>query len=316
MPTNVTAMADSFNCPNYVGELFLVGQNKTPFLNMIGGLTGGRMATAFKFPISQEWNLNEGSQPAITEAASTTAPSPTTYVRGQTENTVQIYQKAVSVTYAKQSQAGALSGLNLANSSNPVDNELDFQINANLKQIAKDCEYAFINGVYQEATSNAVAAKSRGMLEAISTNVVDNGGTARALTKSIMKDLVGAMADNGSPFDNAVIFASTQKIREISELFENDFMEQDRHVGGVAIKQIIFDFVTCGIVWCPVMPDSTIMIADMAHIAPTFLPVPGKGFLFYEALAKVGAAETGQVYGQIGLDHGVEMFHGKITDLS
>jgi hypothetical protein len=316
MPTNVSAVADSFSAPNYVGELFLVGENRTPFLNMVGGLNGGgKQAGSFEFPISQEWNLDAGAQPAITETASLTAPSPRTFVRGQSDNTAQIFHRAVTVSYSKQSQAGALSGLNIEG-SNEVRDELDFQIQANLKMVAKDSEYTFINGVYQKATDAGTAAKTRGMLSAITTNVVDNGAIARALTKTLLKDLVRTMADNGCPFDNPVIFASSAKIQAISELYENDFMEQDRNVGGVAIKQLIFDFVQAGIVWCPAMPADTIMIADMAHIAPVFVPVPGKGFLFYEELAKSGASEKGQLYGQIGLDHGVEQFHGKLVDLS
>jgi len=315
MPTNVSAAANTFNTPNYVGELFLVGQNQTPFLNMIGGLTGGKQAGSFNFPISQEWNLDAGAQPAITETASLTAPTPRTFVRGQSENTVQIFHKAVTVSYANQSSAGALSGLSIEG-SNPIRNEKDFQIMANLKQVAKDVEQTFINGVYQKATDADTAAKTRGMLAAITTNVVDNGGTPAALTVDMLKTLVRTMADNGCPFDNPVLFASSAKLQAISKLFEGFFSTFDRNVGGIAIKQLIFDFVEVGIVWCPVMPAHTIMIADMAHVAPVFLPVPDKGFLFYEELAKSGAAEKGQIYGQIGLDHGVEQFHGKLTELT
>jgi len=46
------------------------------------------------------------------------------------------------------------------------------------------------------------------------------------------------------------------------------------------------------------------------------LPVPGKGVLFYEELSKVGAAETGQIFGQFGLDYGPKEFIGKISGLS
>ena len=42
---NVNAVADSWNCPNYTGELFLIGANQTPFLNLIGGLQGGAIRT-------------------------------------------------------------------------------------------------------------------------------------------------------------------------------------------------------------------------------------------------------------------------------
>jgi hypothetical protein len=54
----------------------------------------------------------------------------------------------------------------------------------------------------------------------------------------------------------------------------------------------------------------------MSYIAPVFVPVPGKGYLFYEELAKKGAAEEGQLYGQIGLYYGPEAAHGKIIGLA
>ena len=50
-------------------------------------------------------------------------------------------------------------------------------------------------------------------------------------------------------------------------------------------------------------------------VNPVALPVPGKGILFYEALSKTGAAEKGQIYGQLGIDYGPEEFHGTITGL-
>lgn len=316
MPTNIAAMADSFSTPNYIGELFQVGKVNTPFLNMIGGLTGGgKQANAFEFPISQEWNLNAGSQPNISEGASVTAPTPTTFVRGQKHNTCQIFHRSVTVTYAKQSQAAQLSGLNIEG-TNPVRDELSFQIMANLEQVAKDADYTFINGVYAQAADVDTAARTRGMLPAIQTNVIDHSGVPAALTEQDIKDLVRTMADNGCPFTNPVLFAGSTQVQAISTLWEDKFMSDSRTVGGIAIKQILTDFCQLGIVWAPHMPADQIMVVDMAYVAPVFLPVPGKGYLFYEELSKSGAAEKGQLYGQIGLDHGVEMFHGKITELT
>lgn len=315
MPTNVSAVADSFSVPNYLGELFIVGQNATPFLNMIGGLTGGKQVNSLQFPVSQEWNLDDGTQPAVTETASLTAPTPRSYVRGQTYNTCQIFHKAVTVSYLKQSQVGAIAGINVEG-SNVVRDEKTFQINANLKQIAKDVEYTFINGAYQAAADAATAAKTRGMLATISTNAVAAG--AAALTTTHVNTLVKTMADNGCPFTNPVVFAGSAQIQKITALYkaEDAFMSTDRSVGGTAVKQVLTDFCQLGIIWAPAMPVDSLMVVDMAYVAPVFLPVPGKGFLFYEELSKTGASEKGQIYGQIGLDHGVEMFHGKITGLA
>ena len=36
----VSGMGDSYDLPNYVGELFNITPNDTPFLSAIGGMTG------------------------------------------------------------------------------------------------------------------------------------------------------------------------------------------------------------------------------------------------------------------------------------
>ena len=64
------------------------------------------------------------------------------------------------------------------------------------------------------------------------------------------------------------------------------------------------------------MPADSVLIADVAHLAPVFQAVPGKGVLFEEELAKTGAADKIQLYGQIGLAHGPAFLHASITGLA
>lgn len=316
---NTQAAATMWNCPNYVGELFLIGANQTPFLNMIGGLQGGRpkIVTAFEFPLAQPWALESASQPSISETAALTAPTAWTYVRGQDRNTVQIFQRKVSISYAKLSATGhmaatSVDGLNVGFAGNPIQNEKDFQINAHLRQIAKNAEYSFINGVYQEATSAAVAAKTRGIIPGISTNSVAASGAT--LSKSLMDELLRTQAANGSEFMMPVVFCNAFQKQKISDIYA--FAPTDRNVGGVNIKTVETDFATFGVVYTPNVATSHLLVADMQVIRPAFLPVPDKGLLFYEPLSKSGAGEDGQLYGQMGIDYGPEEYHGKITGLA
>jgi hypothetical protein len=46
------------------------------------------------------------------------------------------------------------------------------------------------------------------------------------------------------------------------------------------------------------------------------MPIPGKGELFLEPLAKTGAAENSQLYGEWGLQYGPQTMHGEITGLT
>jgi hypothetical protein len=61
------------------------------------------------------------------------------------------------------------------------------------------------------------------------------------------------------------------------------------------------------------MPDADLGIVDLSSCYPVFTEVPGKGVLFVEPLAKTGATEKFQLYGEIGLEYGPETFHGLLT---
>lgn len=314
--SNVSGQATSWDAPNYVGELFLIGANQTPFLNMIGGLTGGKQYAAFDFPTAQPWALETADQRAVTETGSATAPTATTFVRSQDTNTCQIFHRAVNVSYKKQSTTGVIGSDTTTDQAmlgnQPVSNELDFQIQGNLRQVAVDAEHSFLQGVYQQSTAANVAAQTRGIIAATASNAVTAG--AAALSKDLIDELLRTMAAAGSVFVNPVIFVNAFQKQKISSIY--GYAPESRNVGGVNIQQIETDFAQIGITWAPQMPTDTLLIAEMSVCAPVFCPVPGKGLLFYEELSKTGAAEKGQIYGQIGLDYGPEEYHGKITGLA
>lgn len=78
--------------------------------------------------------------------------------------------EAVGISYAKQSNMGTLSGLNVANQqANPI-NELDFQVAAKMQKVNRDIEFTFIQGTYTKATKDSEVNKTRGLVEAVTTN--------------------------------------------------------------------------------------------------------------------------------------------------
>lgn len=322
MANDTSNIAGTWNCPNFIGELFLIGANKTPFLNMIGGLQqGGKMISSFEFDVAQPYALEAASQPAVDETTSLTAPSPVTYVREQDTNTCQIYHRKVGASYAKLATSKSVSVVaggagtffvDLSQAQTRVASELDFQIDAHLRQIAIQVEYVFLRGTYQRATSVATAAKTRGIVTACSTNSVN--ASSAALTTTLIDQLVRTMAGNGAEFGQPVIFANAFLVQKISALY--GFAPEDRNVGGVAVKRIVTDFCEIDVVWAPQMDTNTILLADMSVCKPVFCEVPEKGLLFYEELGKTGAAETGQIYGIIGLDYGPEEYHGKLINVA
>ena len=61
------------------------------------------------------------------------------------------------------------------------------------------------------------------------------------------------------------------------------------------------------------MPQNTGLLFNPAAVHPVEQITPGKGNFFLEPLAKTGAAEKYQLFGQIGLDYGFEKLHGKLV---
>jgi hypothetical protein len=296
---------------NYLGQLFMIGANQTPFLNAIGGLSGGRTAASFIFPVAQPWALNSASQPAITEAASTAEGTPTTYTRGQDTNTVQIFKYDYSVSFAKQSTTGEISGIALAGQTQPVTDELAFQEMGAMRQMAVDVEYSFLRGVYQAASNASTAAKTRGLKSAISTNAV--AASAAALTKAMIQELLREMATNGAVFNNMALLCNAYQKQALTDLY--GYAPEDRNIGGVAVKQIETDFCMLAPMWAPYMPTDEIYIVEMSVCAPVFCPYEGQ-IIANIPTAITAAKKGGFMYSQIGLDYGPEEYHGKITGLA
>lgn len=315
MPTNVTGQGTIWNLPNYAGELFTADPANTPFLTAIGGLTGGMQTTNFEFPTDSQYSFPKAAQPEISEQASATAPAATCFVRAQNTNVTQIFQEKVSISYVKLSNTGRMSGLNTAEQENNVPDEKAWQIARTLEKIARDVEYTFLNGAYAKASAANVANKTRGMLALCAG---EGGNTIAAgskkLTKANLQALFKKMYDAGAVFSNLVLWVNSTQKQIITDLYS--YAPTDRNLGGTNIKQLETDFGNIGISLNRFMPQDTVLAAEMSAIAPVFQPVPGKGNFFYEELSKTGAAEEGQIFGQIGLDHGPAFLHGTITGLT
>lgn len=313
MPTNVQGTGTVWNLPNYAGELFTAAQINTPFLTMIGGLSGGGKQTAnFEFPTYSDYDLPEAEQPAISETASLTAPEAEHIVRGQSTNVTQIFHEAVSLSYAKQSNGARLSGLNTAGQQNNAPSEKDFQIARKLEKIARDVNYTFLNGEFQRSTAVDVANKTRGMFQ-LASSINTIAADSAAISKKLINELLLEMFNNGAKFENMVLFTNGSQKQRISEVY--GYAPQDRNVGGVNIQQIETDFGNIGIALDRMVPANAVGLFEIGEVSPVFQPVPGKGNFFYEELAKKGASEDGQLFGQIGLAHGPAFLHGSVTGL-
>ena len=295
---------------NYLGDLFLIGANQTPFLNMIGGLSGGKSYNSFNFPVAQPWSLSAASQNAQSEAVAAAAGMPTTITRAQNYNVAQIMKYDVATSYAKQSTTGEYSGIQVIGNQ-PVQDELAFQKAGAFRQMAVDVEYSFLQGAYVASSVPATEQTTRGIIAATSTNEVAAGATD--LDKDLIQELLRTMAAAGSQFANPVIFVNAFQKQQLSDVY--GYAPEDRNIGGVNIKQIETDFAMLGIVYAPQMATDTMLIADLSVCAPVFVPYEGQAVSWTDT-AVVAAQKGGFFYTQIGLDYGPEEYHGKITGLT
>lgn len=310
----ITGMGQTFNLPNFVGELFAVTPTDTPFLSAIGGLTGGKAVTATQFQW-QGYDLRSAAQ--NTKKEGDVAPTAEERVRFNVSNVVQIHQEAVDVSYTKQAATGQFGGLSIAG-ENPVKDEFAWQVEQMLKQIARDVEFSFINGQYNLPADNTTARKTRGIMQAVTSNVIPNG-TAAALTEKMVLDLMQMIWDNGGikESETATVVVNSFQKRALSKIFITDknYQEAERTVGGVNLQTIDTDFGRINIMLNRYMPADQLAVVSMEQCAPVLLNIPDKGFLFVEMLAKTGANDKAQIYGEIGLEYGNEKAHGKITGL-
>jgi hypothetical protein len=307
----VSGLGDSYDLPNYVGELFNVTPNDTPFLSAIGGMTGGKSVTSKQFT----WQTVDNAAAAQTAVVEGADPVYAERTRSEVTNVTQIMQYGVNVSYTKQAATGNLSGESIIGNQ-PVQDELAFQLDMAMKRAARDIEFSFLQGTYVADTDISTARKTRGLLEAISTNEV--AAAAAALDQAKVEDALKQMADSGAPFEMPVIMANSFQKQKLSSIYSSALAlaPRDRNIGGVNITTIETDFGEVGIVYDRHLPADDVIIVDLAFCKPVFLDIPGKGHFFVEPLAQSGAAYKFQVYGEIGLEYGPEQFHAKITNLS
>ena len=305
----------SFGVLNYSGMLFNKGNTKTPFSSLIGSRR--RYTNSVEFVTGQEYVTEGGTQPEISENASLTAPDATFITRDQMSNLTQIFHESVYISYAKQSNMGTLSGVNIAGQqSNPTD-ELDFQVAGKMAKIARDIEYTFINGQYVKAENDNTANKTRGILTAITSNVLDlNGAPLRVWDVAEVMKLI---YDSQAILNGLILWVDPVALFQINADAEqngNTIVPASRTINGISISTLLTPLGEVGVYLGEFLPVGTVMIFNPSVISPVEQPVPKKGNFFLEELAKTGAGAKYQIFGQLGLDHGPEWFHGKITGIS
>ena len=285
------AIVFSDTTPNLSGFLFSKGNTRTPFSTLIGG--NPKTTKSTKFPVGVFYDVEAGDQPEISEASSVTAPAGEVTTRSQQYNTTQIFQKTVA---------------------------------RRMDKIASDIEYSFLRGSYQEATSNSVAAKTRGLLEAITTNVIDMGtaSTPATLTYWKVAEAMKSINEQGGDTSRLVLGVSPAALLQLNaDAASNNYTNgAPLTIMGLNLQTVV---TPLGIVAVQVLNDlaakgneteNSAVIFNPEYMSPVYQYSANHPPFMLEPLAKVGAADRFMIYGEVGLDYGPEHFAAKIQHIS
>lgn len=383
-------LGTTYNLPNFVGELFGLTPTETPLLSMIGSLSSGKGVRS-KTWNWQTYDLADASSPGgATGLLEGADPTLGARVRGEVSNCVQIFQYGVKLSYSDLASRELVANTIATLQNQPIQDEMAWQLMLLLEMAARDVEYVFLNGTYQNPSDNNTGRRTRGIRSAMTSNIVttnveetftaaasgdlwtlsthgfalgdeiqittvgtgggglaidtpywvisldsadtftvsatkggsvvtvtgDTAGTWKLtrsadLSKSNIDNLVRTMFDAGAPLRQPIIFSGSFNKQAFSTIY--GYAPESRSVGGLNIQQVETDFGTYGIVVDRHLKTSEIYLLDLSVMAPVFMEIPNKGAFFVEPLAKTGSYELNQLYGEIGLEYGPELWHGKIT---
>lgn len=301
------------NTPNFLGQLFNADQRRSQFLTIAGGTDGANalITTNPEFPVSVRYNIGGGAQPSISENASMGALSPTFTVKSQAKNVIEIHQESVRISNLRKRATGRLSGISTAGQLPEMSDELAFQLGVQISKMKRDMNWTALNGVYADGglTSSDVANQTRGIITAITTNVVEG-----ELNSENIAELVRLVSDKGE-FIMPMFFANSKNRVAISKAYVVESLtvvDRDRFTGGVAVGKIVTEFGDVFIVTDNDVPDDVILLADMGLVKPVFTLDEDGDVISIKALPTAGG-ETLELYAEFGLDHNDEQCHAKLV---
>lgn len=305
----------TYSVVNYDGMLFQLNRKNTAFLTAIGALKGGSIRPVLSplFEISTyDISANDENGDNL---EGQDAPTAMATERANQINICEIFHEQVNVSYTKQAAIAQLAATSVGNKSS-VQDELPWQVRAALDSIALKVNNQFLNGTYALGSASA-ARKTQGLVGAITSNVkvADSGaGAADSVSKAYIDALVKIWFDAGNSLggNSVMLCGSVQKLW-LDSIYGKPVDSVE--MGGTKLSVIHTALGSFPIVVDHQMPQTDIVIANMDVVEAVGLFVPGKGMIFEEPLAKTGAADRTQIYGELGLDYGPESYHAKLTNL-
>lgn len=239
---------------------------------------------------------------AIVEGAEASTASNLT--RTNRTNVTQILEKVIQVsrTQRKISKYGN------------IGDELSFQQQAKLKELARDVDIALMQGTYS-AGSSVAARTMRGAEAAITTTAVN--ASSASLTETLLRvSLLQAIWNQGGRGDKNLYVNAFQK-QKIDGFTGNSNVRVNLTPsnGVVSLPYNIGYYASSfGTVKCILTPHATASVVS-AIPSGSFKTAVFDAFVA-EELAKTGDSTKVQIIGEFGLKHREEPFAGKLYGLA
>ena len=326
---------------NFTGELFKITPHRTPLLAAAGGLNGGIVTNTTFFQFQKQDNATVSSVTPDDEGGQ---PNYSGRSRAAQQGVLQIFHEAVQISFTAQAASGEIVPFNLSGNyknsdpalslegSNPITDELAYQMELLLETVAKKVEWAAFNASYNDGVVGN--RQMRGLKEhqdlAGGTSVDHvNAGAAQKLNWEIIADAMKALYDAGAPMRQPVLFVSPTMLLDLNKELINatvgsvnyGILPRDRSVGGVNIDTIVTPFGQIGLALSDYLPAGSTagkqaFIVDLSFVKPVFLNIPGYGTMFVRDIDQDDYARIAKaVYMEMAFDFGPQQFHCQIDNV-
>lgn len=218
------------------------------------------------------------------------------------------------INYTQIFTAGVeVSGSQLAARKIALADEIDYQKQERLRELARDLENCVINGVPPAANpeGNADTRRTmRGILSMLATNAFNESGD---LTEPLLNNALRTIWDQSSARIDTIVVNGVQK-RRINGFITSgrSFDARDTRFRDL-VSVYESDFGVCRVVLSRWVPPDAVLLLDASRI--DVLPLAGRSFHF-KKLAATGDSEVGQLIGEYTLELRNENAHGVIRGLS
>jgi len=310
-----------YDVPDYVGPLFFQGAQtgRAPFLSLAGLGIPDRFEGAYRritgstFPMSNIITANAAAQNVVTEDASLTTVTATSYAGEQANNYAEIHLLQYVLGWVRGDAGGMISGTALTGEPLAGIPAMATQRTAHLRQLACDLEFSALRGTAAPWSTAGSSGATGGLVTAVEAGSETAAGGA-PLSTNLINTEIARMAAAGATFEKMAIGANAFQLQQLNALYS--FAPQSFTVGGTQINMIYMPIAGgCMVVYDPMLATDDLVFIDMAHFTPCFMPHEGKS-VHVSPVARTGAAEREQIYCVFGIDYSLIHYHGMISGLA